>query len=105
MQPIAGKNHPFQPGQPQLDAFVRDVESFLLGRERPAADAGTSTNTILFTDLESSTQQPGDAKAQEILNGHNNTVRTALTDHGGNEVNDTGDGILAAFTSAVEASL
>jgi len=71
----------------------------------------TTFRTLLFTDLESSTaltQSLGDAKAQDILNGHNEAVRTALSDHGGEEVKHTGDGIFAAFgsaVSAVEASL
>ena len=62
--------------------------------------------TLLFTDLESSTaltQSLGDAKAQEILNGHNDAVRAALAAHSGEEVKHTGDGIFAAFGSAVSA--
>jgi adenylate cyclase len=61
---------------------------------------------LLFTDLESSTaltQSLGDAKAQEALRGHNAVVRTALAVHGGEEVKHTGDGIMAAFGSAVSA--
>jgi adenylate cyclase len=67
--------------------------------------------TLLFTDLESSTaltQSLGDAKAQEVLRGHNDAVRAALEAHDGEEVKHTGDGIFAAFgsaVSAVEASL
>ena len=62
--------------------------------------------TLLFTDLESSTaltQSLGDAKAQEVLDGHDAAVRTALEANGGEEVKHTGDGIFAAFTSAVSA--
>ncbi len=72
-----------------------------------AADARPSGfRTILFTDLESSTaltQRLGDEKAQEIVRGHNTTVRQALNDHGGDEVKHTGDGIMASFPSAVSA--
>jgi class 3 adenylate cyclase len=62
--------------------------------------------TILFTDLESSTaltQAIGDAKAQDILHGHNDVVRAALAAHDGEEVKHTGDGIMASFGSAVAA--
>lgn len=68
----------------------------------------TPVVTLLFTDLESSTaltQRLGDGKAQDLLHGHNDAVRGALTTHGGDEVKHTGDGIVAAFGSAVEAAL
>ena len=73
-----------------------------------AADSRVPSDfrTLLFTDLESSTaltQSLGDAKAQEVLHGHNAAVRSALTAHGGEEVKHTGDGIFAAFGSAVGA--
>jgi class 3 adenylate cyclase len=62
--------------------------------------------TILFTDLESSTaltQRVGDEAAQEVIRGHNVAVRAALEEHGGREVKHTGDGIMASFPSAVSA--
>ncbi|MCA9852865.1 MAG: adenylate/guanylate cyclase domain-containing protein, partial [Dehalococcoidia bacterium] len=73
--------------------------------EGTAATAGPF-QTILFTDLESSTaltQRLGDEAAQEVLRGHNAAVRTSLEAHGGREVKHTGDGIMAAFPSAVRA--
>ena len=45
----------------------------------------------------------GDEGAQELLRGHNATVRAALHEHGGLEVKHTGDGIMATFPSAVSA--
>ena len=79
-----------------------------LAEERGNDGAGRSQSfqTILFTDLESSTaltQRLGDEGAQEVLRGHNTTVRKALEAHGGREVKHTGDGIMAAFPSAVRA--
>ena len=62
--------------------------------------------TILFTDVEASTaltQRLGDEGAQELLRGHNTTVRGALDANGGREVKHTGDGIMASFPSAVAA--
>ncbi len=60
----------------------------------------------MFTDLESSTaltQRLGDIAAQRVLYGHNDAVRKSLTNNGGREVKHTGDGIMAAFPSAVRA--
>ncbi|MCZ6708588.1 MAG: adenylate/guanylate cyclase domain-containing protein [Chloroflexi bacterium] len=71
-----------------------------------AAEGHHGVQTLLFTDLESSTaltQSLGDAKAQEVLDGHDTAVRAALAANGGEEVKHTGDGIFAAFTSAVSA--
>ncbi|MEE8337362.1 MAG: adenylate/guanylate cyclase domain-containing protein [Dehalococcoidia bacterium] len=57
-------------------------------------------------DIESSaalTQRIGDEAAQQVLRGHNSVVRGALDANGGREVKHTGDGIMAAFPSAVAA--
>jgi class 3 adenylate cyclase/pimeloyl-ACP methyl ester carboxylesterase len=62
--------------------------------------------TILFTDMESSTNmtiQLGDSQAQELVRAHNSIVRGALRAHGGSEIKHTGDGIMAAFPSAARA--
>ena len=66
---------------------------------------------IMFTDMKSSTpitQRLGDAAAQEIVRAHNAAVRRALRSHGGHEVKQTGDGIMASFSSthsAVECAI
>ena len=73
-------------------------------RTRPSTQRGFQT--VFFTDLEASTaltQQLGDEAAQEVIRGHNSTVRAALGEHGGGEVKHTGDGIMASFPSAVSA--
>ena len=62
--------------------------------------------TIVFTDIESSTaitQHLGDEKAQELLRRHNQIVRQALRDFGGEEIKHTGDGIMASFPAASRA--
>jgi class 3 adenylate cyclase len=76
--------------------------------QQQAADepATPSVTTVLFTDLESSTettQRLGDAAAQELVRAHNDIVRAALTNHGGREIKHTGDGIMASFASASRA--
>ena len=88
-----------------------EVADLILGFTDLEPTAGSTATpsgfqTILFTDLEASTpltQRLGDERAQEILRGHNASVRGALDEHGGREVKHTGDGIMASFPSAVAA--
>jgi class 3 adenylate cyclase len=65
--------------------------------------AASGVQTILFTDIERSTeltQRLGDRAAQEVLRAHNTAVRAALAQHAGTEIKHTGDGIMAAFSTA-----
>jgi class 3 adenylate cyclase len=89
-------------------AALSAIRDFLLEDEPPEADVppAPGLQTILFTDLEASTQltqRLGDEQAQQLLRGHDATVRAALEAHAGREVKHTGDGIMAAFSSAVAA--
>ena len=93
-----------------MDAVLGTVLAFLEeeggAREEAESSPVGAFRTLLFTNLESSTaltQALGDAKAQEVLHGHNTAVRAALAAHDGEEVKHTGDGIFAAFGSAVSA--
>lgn len=66
-----------------------------------------SLHTILMTDIEGSTelyQRLGDAGAVSVRREHDNIVRTAVGQTGGREVKQTGDGVLACFTSVVRAA-
>ena len=102
--------HPLDPSgtSPQ---FASDELAFaFLADARVApddtAEPAGAFQTILFTDLESSTaltQRVGDEAAQEVLRWHNNAVRGALEANDGREVKHTGDGIMASFPSAVSA--
>lgn len=70
------------------------------------ANIGGAFQSILFTDMESSTattQRLGDADAQQLVRAHNRIVRAALWAHGGHEIKHTGDGIMASFPSASAA--
>jgi class 3 adenylate cyclase len=76
-----------------------------LGSSGASEDAALAAplRTILFTDMESSTettQRLGDAGAQHLVRTHNTIVRDALSAHSGHEIKHTGDGIMAWFTSA-----
>lgn len=61
---------------------------------------------ILFTDIVGSTQltqRLGDRAAMGLLREHDAIVRSALGRFGGTEVKHTGDGIMAAFSSAFQS--
>ncbi len=61
---------------------------------------------VLFTDIEGSTtltQKLGDTEALKVIREHDAIVRKALDTHSGRQVKHTGDGIMAAFVSAVAA--
>ncbi|MEM9133159.1 MAG: bifunctional DNA-binding transcriptional regulator/O6-methylguanine-DNA methyltransferase Ada [Actinomycetota bacterium] len=73
-----------------------------------AAEAATSTTTILFTDIVASTattQTLGDRAAQDLIRAHDDVVRRALDDFGGELIKHTGDGIFATFPAATGAAL
>jgi class 3 adenylate cyclase len=64
---------------------------------------GPADLTILFTDIQDytgTTDRLGDKAAQSMVRAHNRIVRTALAEHGGREIKQTGDGIMAWFLSA-----
>src|SRR3712207_4764894 len=65
----------------------------------------TGTVTLLFTDIEGSTQllrRLGDAYAG-VLAEHQRLLREAFAAHGGHEVDTQGDAFFAAFPRAVDA--
>lgn len=86
------------------DAVLR-----FLGTVHEPADETEVTSafrTILFTDLEGSTELANRLEPQEflgLLGEHDVIVRRALLASGGREVKHTGDGIMAAFGDASEA--
>jgi class 3 adenylate cyclase len=61
---------------------------------------------VLFIDMVRSTditRELGDAAALSVAREYRDAVRQALVEHGGREVNRTGDGFLASFDSALAA--
>jgi class 3 adenylate cyclase len=66
----------------------------------------TALRTILFTDLEGSTQMTqrlGDEAAHSLVREHNAIVRAALRDHRGSEVKTIGDAFMVCFVSPRQA--
>ncbi len=66
----------------------------------------SGTATVLFTDLVGSTElmaRLGDAAFDDLRSEHFSRLREAMAACGGHEVKNTGDGLLATFSSAVDA--
>ncbi|HUI25542.1 MAG TPA: AAA family ATPase [Candidatus Kryptonia bacterium] len=64
------------------------------------------TLIIFFSDIVGSTtliDRLGDAAARPLLRAHNRILRGCLARHGGTEIQHTGDGIFASFSSASSA--
>jgi len=68
--------------------------------------APDGTVTILFSDIEGSTQMTerlGDQRMQQVLRDHNDIVRHQVAAYDGFEVKSLGDGFMLAFSSARRA--
>ena len=102
----------FEPGP----AIHRFRELGLMGeiavdveRTRPDLTRATAPNgtvTVLFSDIEASTQLTetlGDREWMNLLREHNAIVREQLAMHSGFEVKSQGDGFMLAFPSARDA--
>jgi class 3 adenylate cyclase len=93
-----------QDGPTSVDEVASSV-----GSERPSlrpAAAPDGTVTILFSDIEASTQlneRLGDVQWLELLRAHHAIVREQVHQHGGFEVKSQGDGFMIAFPSARRA--
>jgi class 3 adenylate cyclase len=80
----------------------------LLGEAVPAPTrpAERATKTFMFTDIVTSTDLLGvigDEAWSEVLRWHDRELRSAFAQHGGEEVDHTGDGFFVAFERAADA--
>jgi adenylate cyclase len=83
-----------------------DVVADLVTADPGPAHVGSDTMTILFSDIESHTEQVaamGDAAWFDLLAAHNRVFREELARAGGREVKAQGDGFMLAFTSVRRA--
>jgi class 3 adenylate cyclase/tetratricopeptide (TPR) repeat protein len=72
---------------------------------REPREGGGHPITILFTDVQGSTQlraRRGDRVADEILHDHERIVRRAVEAHGGDEAAFLGDGFMVTFASPAD---
>jgi class 3 adenylate cyclase len=87
------------------DQVVDEIEEFLTGA-RPAPEYDRVLATVLFTDIVGSTRRAvelGDRRWRELLEAHNDAVRTQLDRFRGHEVDTAGDGFLATFDGPARA--
>jgi len=70
------------------------------GTTTPGAEAGVGLLTVVFTDVERSTEMAttlGDEAAREALRVHEDVVRRMVAEHEGREVRGMGDGFMLCF--------
>jgi class 3 adenylate cyclase len=94
---LAGDDHLYFVGD--TDALIDEIEEFLTGRHQ-APEGDVITETILFTDIVSSTEQSarlGHRRWTTLSDDHDAMVRATLARHRGREVKTIGDGFLATF--------
>ena len=94
---------------PWLEAredIINDLSSFYLGNSKDSDDRDRNLATIMFTDIENSTKQMadlGDKKWSEIMNLHDELMKSTLKESGGKFVKNTGDGILSVFDGPIRS--
>jgi class 3 adenylate cyclase len=100
---LEGEDH--TPWYDHVDEWHDEVQQFLTGT-RAAPVSERILATVLFTDIVDSTKTAaklGDHRWREVLERHQQAVRTALERYGGREVKTTGDGFLATFDGPARA--
>ena len=100
---IPGTDHApfFQRSGEILDA----IEEFVTGT-RPPVEPARRLATVLFSDIVGSTERAaeiGDSRWHELLERHQEVVRSQLDRDGGTEVKTLGDGFLATFDGPARA--
>lgn len=97
---LAGADHLPWVG-PDTDRILREIESFVTGREASSA-ADRQLATIMFTDLVGSTEhlgRVGDRDWADLLEAHNAAIAAIVGRNGGRVVDTTGDGVFAVFSA------
>jgi DNA-binding NarL/FixJ family response regulator len=87
----------------------RVIGAFASG-QAPSFPSGSGTDrilaTVMFSDIVSSTERAaevGDRRWRDLLDRHDQLVRSQLVAHGGREIKTTGDGFLALFDAPARA--
>lgn len=100
-------HYPPTPGDPHTIDVVNEILDFLVpGAEALAVRHTATFRTVMFTDIEASTQMVarlGDTAARETLRRHESVCRRAVAEHGGVEIKTMGDGFMVSFASASAA--
>jgi class 3 adenylate cyclase len=91
-------------GVTSINSIVSAVTSESFAEAAVPLDQGTLT--IVFSDIESSTQRNvelGDQVWLEVLGRHNEVIRRQLDRYGGTEIKNQGDGFMMSFPGARRA--
>lgn len=86
--------------------MVLDIPRSKEETSQPDTASSQGTQTILFTDLEGSTElrvRLGDTLANQVFGDHDELVRNEIAAGGGTDIKGLGDGFMALFTSAGRA--
>ena len=89
-----------------VEVIAARIEEFLTG-SKPPASLDRVLATVLFTDIVSSTERAeslGDHRWKALLNMYYEIVRRELSRFRGNEVETSGDGLLATFDGPARAA-
>ncbi|MEA2347815.1 MAG: hypothetical protein QOG62_1602 [Thermoleophilaceae bacterium] len=87
------------------DDVMAEVEEFLTGA-RQEREPDRVLATVLFTDIVGSTEhaaEMGDRRWREVLESHDELIRTHVERNRGRAVKSTGDGVLATFDGPARA--
>ncbi|MEY2458490.1 MAG: hypothetical protein QOG30_320 [Acidimicrobiaceae bacterium] len=94
---LPGRDHIAFVGE--TDDLLGEIEEFITG-SRASVAADRVLATIVFTDIVESTKrlaESGDRRWRELLENHDDMVGRQLRRFGGQQINTTGDGIVATF--------
>jgi class 3 adenylate cyclase len=89
------------------NSVLGEIEAFLTGQRREIeTESDRVLATILFTDIVGATNrlvEVGDRKWKDLITQHHSLVRDQLARHRGRELDNAGDGFLAAFDGPARA--
>jgi class 3 adenylate cyclase len=100
---LPGEDHVFEDGD--AERIGDAAEEFLTGA-KPVRFTDRVLATVLYTDIVGSTKRAlalGDAEWSRVLVRHHEVVRGELARHRGREIDNAGDGFLAAFDGPARA--
>lgn len=92
--------------EPAPQTSIERVAAAAAERPDVGVDLQAGTRTIVFSDIEGSTERAvalGDAQWFDVLSAHDRVITDAVDAHGGMVVKSQGDGFMLAFDSARRA--
>ncbi len=82
-----------------------EIQAFFTGA-RPSPEVDRVLATVLFTDIVGSTERAasmGDKEWERLLGQHNNATARCIAEFRGQQIDTTGDGVLAIFDGPARA--